>query len=71
MLEKIDYTRPELSDEQKKQAMKDAQTLIRNYGMSKVPLMVAALCMENARLVKEVNDHRAARGIDPLPTFEV
>ena len=71
MIETIQYTRPELSDAEKKQAMKDAATLIRKYGMNKIPLMVAALCMENVRLAKEVNEHRAARGIDPLPTFEV
>ncbi len=33
--------------------------------------MLAALCLENVRLVKEINEHRAARGIEPLKTFKV
>lgn len=65
------YQRPELTDEDKKQAEADAQKLIRKYGIANLPKMLAALAVENVRLVKEINQHRAARGIDPLPTFEV
>jgi len=65
------YTRPELTAEDREQAEEYAGKMIRRYGMGRVLVMVAALCLENVRLVKEVNEHRAARGIDPLPTFEV
>lgn len=41
------------------------------YGYNNLPKMLAALCVENVRLTKEVNEHRAARGIDPLETYEV
>lgn len=66
-----EYVRPELTDEDRKQAEQYASKVFRRYGISKVTVMIAALCLENIRLLKEVNEHRAARGIDPLPTFEV
>ena len=66
-----DYTRPELEEKEVIQARMDAQKLIRKYGMNNLPKMLSALVLENARLVKEINEHRAARGIAPLETFEV
>ena len=30
-----------------------------------------SLALENVRLAKECNEHRAARGFEPLPTFKV
>lgn len=66
-----DYTRPELEEKEIIQARMDAQKLIRKYGMNKLPVMLSALVLENVRLVKECNEHRAARGIAPLETFEV
>jgi len=65
------YTRPELTDQDRKQAETEAKKLLRKYGYSNFPKMLAALCIENVRLVKEINEHRAALGIDPLETFEV
>jgi len=53
------------------QARKNAQTLILKYGLGRLQDILNALVMENIRLVKEVQEHRAARGIEPLPTFEV
>lgn len=67
----MDYTRPELEEKEVIQARMDAQKLIRKYGMNKLAIMLAALVIENVRLVKEINEHRAARGIEPLATFEV
>jgi hypothetical protein len=67
----MQYTRPELTEADKKQAELDAMKLIRKWGYSNLPKMLAALCLENVRLVKEINEHRAARGIDPLPTYEI
>lgn len=65
------YTRPELTDEDKKQAEADAKNLLKKYGYTNFPKMLAALCIENVRLIKEINEHRATLGIEPLPTFEV
>lgn len=65
------YTRPELTDDDRKKAEADAQALIKKYGFANLPKMLAALCIENVRLVKEIQEHRAARGIAPLEVFEV
>lgn len=65
------YPRPELTDADKAQAAEDARKLIRRYGMNNAVRIIAELAAENVRLAKEVNEHRAARGFDPLPTFEV
>jgi hypothetical protein len=67
----MEYQRPELTDEDRKKAEADAQALIKKYGFNNLPKMLAALCVENVRLVKEIQEHRAARGIEPLETFEV
>ena len=65
------YTRPELDAKDREQAENYARATFRKYGVGKVVVMVASLCLENVRLLKEVNEHRAARGIDPLPVYEV
>jgi hypothetical protein len=31
--------------------------------------MISRLMVENALLTREVNEHRAARGFEPLPTY--
>lgn len=71
MSDLIPYQRPELEEKDIIQARMDAASLIRKYGMSKVMQMLNALIVENVRLTKEIQDHRAARGFEPLPTFEV
>lgn len=65
------YTRPELTEADKREAEKTATSLLRKYGFGNFPKIVAALCLENVRLTREINEHRAARGIDPLETYEV
>lgn len=65
------YQRPELADEDKAKAERDAKDLVKKHGFNNLPKMLALLCIENVRLVKEIQEHRAARGIDPLPTHEV
>ena len=67
----MEYTRPELTKEEKLAANKDAQNIFRKHGINGVGIALVMLCMENRRLVKEINEHRAARGIAPLQTFEV
>lgn len=65
------YQRPELTEEDKQTAAEDVKKLMRKYGMGNVPKIIGALVLENIRLVKEIQEHRAARGIEPLKTYEV
>lgn len=65
------YTRPELTKEEYRHAQEDAGKLFRKYGLRNVGITILMLCIENVRLTKEVNEHRAAREIAPLETFEV
>jgi hypothetical protein len=67
----MDYVRPELEEKEIIQARMNAATLVRKYGMTRLPDMLKLLILENVRLVKEINEHRAARGIEPLETFKV
>lgn len=67
----MDYQRPELEEKDLIQARMDAAKLIRKYGMNKLKDMLQALIVENVRLTKEINDHRAARKIELLKTYEV
>jgi hypothetical protein len=67
----MDYTRPEITAEDKATAERDSKALVKKYGYNNLPKILASLAVENVRLVKEINEHRAARGIDPLPVFEV
>lgn len=66
-----DYQRPELTAEDRDKAESYARAAFRKYGIGRVVVMVAALCLENVALLKEVNEHRAARGIAPLEGFKV
>lgn len=66
-----EYERPNLTEEDLKQAREDAHKLIRKYGMGNLLAMLTMLVIENVKLTKEIQEHRAARGIAPLPTFEV
>ena len=66
-----DYIRPELTKAEMQAAQNDAGKLFRKYGLRNVGNMILMLCIENMRLVKEINEHRAARGIAPLEVFEV
>jgi len=71
MSDLLPYNRPELTSEDMKKAEEDARKLVKKYGYSNLPKMLAALCVENVRLTKECQEHRAARGLEPLPIFEV
>ena len=65
------YTRPELTQYETEKATNNTHTLIRKYGLSNLGTILHMLVLENMRLVKEINEHRAARDIEPLQTFEV
>ena len=65
------FERPELEEKDFIQARMDAAKLIRKYGLRNFERMFSALVVENVRLTKEIQIHRAARGLEPLKTFEV
>lgn len=64
------YPRPTVTQEQVQTAIAAAQKH-RHEPTSKMVNVIAALILENMRLVAEVNDHRAARGFVLLETHEV
>ena len=68
----MDYTRPELDAEDTALACTIAINKFRSY---RAPFNTAQLlidlCKTIIRLAKEINEHRAARGIEPLEIFEV
>lgn len=66
----ITYTRPELTREHQADAGKLAVQLTANKSTMQLRAAVAMVLLENQRLLLEANEHRAARGLDPLPTFE-
>lgn len=68
---KVEYHAPVPSQEDKKKAEVGATKLIKEHGYNNLPKIIALLCIENVRLVKEIQEHRAARGIEPLKVFEV
>jgi hypothetical protein len=63
------YTRPILSLDERK-GIVNAVMKIRQMGFSKTLAYLTNALYENALLSKEVNEHRAALGIDPLPTYK-
>ena len=65
------FPKPEPTDEDQAQAKKEADALIKKFGMMNVKTMLAYLVLENVLLVRECNFHRAARDMEPLPTFKV
>lgn len=65
------YPRPELTEKDIDQAETDARALLRRYGFNNAIKIIGILAAESVRLLKEVNEHRAARGYDQLPSFKV
>jgi hypothetical protein len=66
----IPYTRPELTADEKRMLALTAHQINMLHDMRKRLAYIGALVAENARLTKEVNEHRAARGFELLPTFD-
>jgi uncharacterized protein YbaA (DUF1428 family) len=65
--ELTEYTRPVLDPEDLKSVNFWVGKLMAGKSASQALRLTV---MENIRLTKEVNDHRAARGFKPLPTFK-
>ena len=64
------YERPIPTEQDQKEAGIEAKNLIRKYGMNNLPAMLVHLVLENYMLVKEIQEHRKARGFDPLPVHD-
>lgn len=65
------YTPQELTDEERAQADRIAKMTLKKYGITGLTVAVSALMLENAKLTKEINEHRIARGYEPMETFVV
>ena len=64
------YVRAPASKEDKAQAKDYAEKLIRKNGIGLLGTMFAKLVLENILLTKEINVHRAARGITAMEVIE-
>lgn len=64
------YPRPEVTTEEKEKIAKAARKLAAIKDDRLRLAYVIAVCLENARLVREVNEHRQARGFEPLPVYD-
>lgn len=65
-----EYKRPTVDGETVKSLAMVAKRInaIRDQNLRLVYLL--RLCVENAQLLQEVNDHRMARGMEPLPVHD-
>jgi hypothetical protein len=64
----LTYERPELTKEHQADAGKLAVQLTGNKSTMQIRAAVASVLLENQLLTLEVNEHRAARGLEPTPT---
>lgn len=67
-----DYHRPQVSqnDVSKIAQMVRRATNTHRNSAEEIRSAFFLVCIENARLLAEVNEHRAARGLAPLPVHE-
>lgn len=66
----MQYTPPQLTATDDTIALRKAQELFRKFGLRNTVLIIVRLIIENRKLFLEVNEHRAARGIEPLQEHE-
>lgn len=64
------YERPALSEAAQQHAAQLAWQLTIHKSAADIRKVIAGLLCENQRLTQEVNEHRAARGYELLPTVE-
>lgn len=65
----MEYPRPEPTEKEKVHFARLIHAILRSPRKTQIEI-IAQLMLENNSLVKEVNDHRAARGYDPLPVYQ-
>jgi len=63
------YDRHTLTESELADMLKSAMSISRQPG-NKMRVIIARLLAENASLTKECNEHRAARDLEPLQTYE-
>ena len=64
------YIRPELTKEDKLKAATIAALIGKKGWRFEASKIINDLVLENIRLTKEVNIHRAVCGYEPLPTYQ-
>lgn len=62
------YTRPQLTDREQAYLMIAVREFFGMHRPSQIQLL-SRLIVENSLLTKEVNEHRAALGYQPLQTY--
>lgn len=65
-----EYKRPEIDEATQEAIARAVNRQINGKPFREVRKAFMAVCIENARLLAEVNEHRAARGLAPLPVYE-
>jgi len=65
------YPRPEFTEGDRKKAEAYATAAIKKYGLKNFCKLLALIALENIRLTRECNEHRTARGFEPLELHEV
>ena len=66
----IPYQRPIPDDTAQKSVLRTVGKFFHNLNRQQQVQVLTAILIENTSLTAEVNEHRQARGIEPLPTYE-
>ena len=64
-----EYNRPDLTEEEQEKLALVARRFFGKPRPQQI-LTISLLLAENAILTREVNEHRTARGYEPLPTYD-
>jgi hypothetical protein len=65
-----EYPRHRLDERQLKTLLREAQKIAGLLTYQQRVAVIARALAENASLAAECNEHRAARGLEPLQTYE-
>lgn len=65
-----DYPRPEMTNDEQERYSRVARRINSIQDQRLRLVYTAALIAENVRLLREVNEHRQARGYRPLPEYD-
>lgn len=66
----MEYKRPEISDAETEKILKAGRKMALIPDQLMRGRRMGLIMYENARLLAEVNEHRIARGFDPLPVYD-
>lgn len=67
----MDSNPPTLSDEEIKELQKQVQSWIRSNGVAHIPKLATTLVIENALLLREINQLRAALNQPARPGYKL